>query len=409
MNAIKTLPVFLLVLLTSLCIQAQDIDILLKGGHVIDPKNKIDSKMDVAISGGKISQVAANIPATGAKKVIDVTGLYVTPGLINMHTHVFSGSNTGFTFGSSSQLADAFAPRAGITTVVDAGTSGWKTFPEFKSAIIDKSVTRILAFLNIAGPGYTLDDGQENISDMDAKTTADMIKKYPDVLVGVRVGRFKGSDWAPFDRAAEAGRMANVPLIVECMLPGYTLERQLERMRSGDILTHAFENVPDRTPFIDEKGKVKPFVFQAQKKGILFDVGHGGAGFWYNQAIPAFKQGILPNSFGTDEHRSSMNSGMKTMLNVMSKYLLIGMTMQDVIARATWLPAQSIKHEELGNLSEGSVADIAVLSLQKGKFGFVDSGNNKLEGDRKLEAELTVRAGKIIWDLNGLAVTELSK
>jgi dihydroorotase len=319
-----------------------------------------------------------------------------------MHTHIFAGSNPGYVFGTSSQLPDAFAIRSGITTVVDAGTSGLKNFPALKSAIIDPSITRVLAFLNIAAGGYSVDKEQENLDAMDAQATADMVKKYPGVIVGVRIGRYTGKDWTPFDRAVKAAELSNVPLFVECHLPEYSLEDQLKHMRPGDIITHSFENVRERATVVDEQGKVRPYVLEAKKRGILFDVGHGGAGFWFNQAIPAFKQGLLPNSFGTDEHRTSMNSGMKNMLNVMSKYLNMGMSIQDIISRATWLPAQSIKQEDLGNLSVGSVADIAVLSVTRGKFGFVDSGNNKIEGDRKLEAELTIRAGRVVWDLNGL-------
>ena len=156
-------------------------------------------------------------------------------------------------------------------------------------------------------------------------------------------------------------------------------------------------------PVVDEQDHIRPFVLDAKKKGILFDVGHGGAGFWFSQAIPAYNQGLWPNSFGSDLHRFSMNAGMKSMLNIMSKYLNIGMPLPDIIARTTWNPATSIKRNELGNLDEGAVADIAVLSLLNGNFGFVDAGGIKLEGNRKLEAELTIRAGKIVWDLNGLA------
>jgi dihydroorotase len=387
----------------STIVKAQDIDLLLKGGHVIDAKNNIDRKMDVAVKAGKIFRVAVDIPSVSAKKVVDVSGLIVAPGLINMHTHVYAGSNPGFTDGTSSQLPDAFGPRSGITTVVDAGTSGWRTFPDFKAKIIDNSITRVLAFLSIAASGYSVDKAQENIAEMDVQKTAETVNKYPDVLVGVRIGRYDGTEWTPFDRASEAAKLVNKPLFVECHLPMYSLEDQLNRMRAGDIITHAFENVSERMTVVDEQGKVRPFVLAAQKRGVLFDVGHGGGGFWFNQAIPSFKQGLLPNSFGTDEHRTSMNSGMKTMLNVMSKYLNMGMTLPDIIARGSWNAAKSIKREDLGNLSEGSVADIAVLSVLTGKFGFVDSGNNRVEGDKKLEAELTVRGGRIIWDLNGLA------
>ncbi len=400
---VMTFMIVLIFFAGSNMVKAQDIDILLKGGHVMDAKNRIDRKMDVAIKAGKIFRVATDIPAGSAKKVLDVSGLIVSPGLINMHTHVYAGSNPGFTDGTSSQLPDAFAPRAGITTVVDAGTSGWRTFPDFKAKIIDNSMTRVLAFLSIAAGGYSVDKAQENLAEMDVQKTVETINKYADNLVGVRIGRYDGTEWTPFDRASEAAKLVNKPLFVECHLPMYSLEDQLNKMRSGDIMTHAFENVSERMTVVDDQGIVRPFVLAAQKRGVLFDIGHGGGGFWFNQGLPAFKQGLLPNSFGTDEHRTSMNSGMKTMLNVMSKYLNMGMTLPDVIARGSWNAAKSIKREDLGNLSVGSVADIAVLSVLIGKFGFVDSGNNKIEGNKKLEAELTIRGGRIIWDLNGLA------
>ena len=407
LSAIVAFSALLLVILPCLA-NAQQIDLLIKGGHVIDSKNQINSKMDVAIVGGKIFKVSPNIPAQDARKVIDATGLYVSPGLINIHTHVYAGSKPGFVDGTSSQLPDAFGPRSGITTVVDAGTSGWRNFPDFKAKIIDASTTRVLAFLNIAASGYSADKAQENIDEMDVKMTSEIIKKYPDILVGVRIGRFEGTEWTPFDRASEAARLTNTPLLVECHLPQYSLEDQLKRMRAGDIITHAFENVSERMTVVDDQGKVRPFVLASQKRGVLFDIGHGGGGFWFNQGIPAFKQGLLPNSFGTDEHRTSMNSGMKTMLNVMSKYLAMGMSLPEVIARGSWKAAQSIKREDLGNLSVGSVADIAVLSILNGKFGFVDSGNNRIDGSRKLEAEMTVCAGRIVWDLNGLGASKFT-
>ncbi len=389
---------------------AQTIDILIKNGHVIDAKNGLNSRMDVAISGGKIFKVAANIPSEGAKKVIDATGLYVSPGLINMHTHVFAGGNTGFVEGTSSQLPDAFGPRSGITTVVDAGTSGWKNFPQFKSQVIDKSSTRVLAFLNIFESGLVSGNATEpDLKSFDVQATVDAVKANPGIIVGTRIGHYSGKDWAPFDRAIEAAQVANVPFFVECHLPQYTLEDQLKRMRPGDIITHAYENVRERMSVIDEQGKIRPFVKEAQARGILFDVGHGGAGFWFNQAIPAFKQGLLPNSFGTDEHRTSMNSGMKTILNVMSKYLAMGMSIQEIIARGTWKPALSIKRPDLGNLSEGSEADVTLLKVLSGNFGFVDSGNNRIEGDKKLEAEMTIRGGRIIWDLNGLGANKFNQ
>ncbi len=397
-------------LLVPRLIQAQEIDLLLKGGRVLDPKNSIDSKMDVAVKDGKIYHIAVEIPSSSAKKVVDVSGMLVSPGLINIHTHVYAGSKPGFADGQSSQLPDAFAPRSGITTVVDAGTTGWRTFSDFKAKVVDPSLTRVLAFINIFETGFSAGSAIEpDLNTLDVQMTVDAIKKYPDFIAGTRIGHYKGKSWIPFDKASEAAKITDRPLFVECHMPEYSLEDQLKKMRSGDIITHSFENVSERMPIVDAQGKLRLFVLEAQQKGVLFDVGHGGVGFWFDQAIPALKQGLLPNSFGTDEHRTSMNAGMKNMLNVMSKYLTIGMTIPDIIASGSWKPAKSIKREDIGNLSVGSVADIAVLSVLNGKYGYVDSGGNRIEGNQKFEAELTVRAGRIIWDLNGLAATPYTK
>ena len=406
---IRLIALFAFLILPRL-IQAQEIDLLLKGGRLLDPKNSIDSKMDVAVKDGKIYRIAAEIPSSSAKKVLDVSGMIVSPGLINIHTHVYAGSKPGFADGQSSQLPDAFAPRSGITTVVDAGTTGWRTFPDFKAKVVDPSLTRVLAFINIFETGFSAGSAIEpDLNTLDVQMTVDAIKKYPDFIAGTRIGHYKGKSWIPFNKASEAAQITDRPLFVECHMPEYSLEDQLKKMRSGDIITHSFENVSERMPIVDEQGKLRAFVLEAQNRGVLFDVGHGGVGFWFNQAIPALKQGLLPNSFGTDEHRTSMNAGMKNMLNVMSKYLTIGKTIPDIIASGSWKPAKSIKREDLGNLSVGSVADIAVLSIINGKYGYVDSGGNRIEGNQKFEAELTVRAGRIIWDLNGLAATPYTK
>ena len=389
---------------TSIIVQAQQYDLLIKNGCVIDPKNKMDTKMDVAIAEGKISKVAKDIPTTQSKKVIDATGLLVTPGFIDMHTHVFVGSKPDiFADGIYSVSADDFSFKSGVTTVVDAGTSGWRNFPTFKSNVIDKSQTRILAFINIAGSGMIGNPDQEDVNDMSAQMTALTIQKYPDVIVGVKIGHYEGSDWTPFDRALETANIAKVPMFVECHLPKYSLEDQLNKMRPGDIITHSYEKITERESVVDDQGKVKGFVLDAKKKGVLFDVGHGGYGFWFSEAMPSLQQGLAPNTFGSDLHRFSMNSGMKNMLNIMSKYLNMNMEVPDIIQRATWNAAQSLKRNDLGSLTEGSVADIAVISILTGNYGFIDAGGNKLNGSRKFESELTIRAGKIVWDLNGLS------
>jgi dihydroorotase len=389
---------------------AQEIDILLKGGHVIDAKNKISAKMDVAINNGKILKIAPNIPVTGAKKVVDVSGMYVSPGLIDIHTHVFTGPNPGFGHGSSSIKPDDFTFRAGITTVVDAGTSGYKTFPLFKEQIIDRSRTRVLAYLNAFAPGMVGTAAeQEDIKALEIEKADETIKKYADNIVGVKIGHYSGKDWKPFDAAASLAHANNRPLFVECHITEFSLEDQLKHMKAGDIITHAYENVSERMPVVDENGKVRPFVLDARKRGILFDVGHGGVGFWFNQAIPSVKQGLAPDTFGTDMHHNSVNSGMKDMLNLMSKYLNMGMQAEDILQRASWGAATAIKRPDLGNLTEGAVADLAVIKVLDGKFGFLDAGGFKLEGDKKFQAEMTIRAGRIVWDLNGMAGQPWSK
>jgi dihydroorotase len=388
----------------TMTVRAQAYDLLIKNGHLIDAKNKIDGVMDVAVKDGKIAKVSGNIPAGESKKVIDATGLYVSPGFIDIHTHVFVGSRAAtFADGFSSLSPDDFTFRSGVTTVVDAGTSGWRNFPLFKEHVIDQSKTRVLAFLNIAGDGMSGDPGEQDLNDMNAELTSLMIKKYSAIIVGVKIGHYSGSDWAPFDRALQAATESGTILFVECHLPKYSLQDQLARMRPGDIMTHTYEKIAERAPIVDSNGVLLRCVVDAQKRGILFDVGHGGAGFWFSVARPAVKQGLLPNSFGTDLHRFSMNSGMKNMSNVMSKFLNMGMDLPDVIRRATWSAALSIKREDLGQLSEGADADITVFGLLRGKFGFIDAEGVKMEGDRKLETELTIREGKLVYDLNGLA------
>lgn len=406
----------LFLFLVSVIAQAQEFDLLIKNGHVIDPKNNIDSKMDIAISGGKIAKIGNDIPAEYSLKVIDAKGYLITPGLINIHTHVFVGSKPNtFADGVLSVSPDDFSFRSGITTVVDAGTSGWRNFPLFKKQVIDQSKTRILSFLNIFGAGLTGQwpalSGFPGLDDIDSSEMSKMIKNYPDYIVGIVIGHYHGKEWTPFDIGLQVASERQVPIMIECLLPELSYESILLKLRPGDIVTHAYQNVAERKPvpndkrktLVDENGQVQTFILNARDKGVLFDVGHGGAGFWFSQAIPAIQQGFLPDSFGMDLHRFSMNAGMKDMLNIMSKFLAMGMKVPDIIARSTWLPAKSIKQYGLGHLSEGAVADIAIISIEEGHYGFIDAAGFKIEGNQRFQAELTIREGKVVWDLNGIA------
>ena len=390
--------------------QAQRYDLVIKGGHVIDPKNQIDAAMDVAVAGGKIAQVATEIPSAQAKQVVSATGFYVTPGLVDIHAHVFYGTQLDSDYGGgySSVPPDGFTFRSGVTTVVDAGGSGWRNFLEFKDQVIDRVKTRVLALLNIVGSGMRGGPIEQNLGDMDPKLTAMRIKEYREILVGVKTAHYEGPEWDPVDRAVEAGRLANVPIMVD--FGHFVPERPfqdlvLKHLRPGDIYTHTYlYRLPNhKLPMFDAEGRLLPYLLEARKRGIIFDVGHGGGSFLFRQAIPAMKQGFPPDSISTDLHIGSMNAGMKDMLNVMSKFLNMGMSLPDVLLRSTWNPAREIKRTELGNLSVGSVADLAVLNLHQGEFGFIDVDGGKMMGTQKLECELTVREGQIVWDLNGIS------
>jgi dihydroorotase len=409
---IKALIISIVLLTITSFISAQNYSTIIKGGHVIDPKNNIDGTMDIAINDGKIALVAKNIDAVEGKHVINAKGMYVTPGLIDIHVHVFYGTryDQALMNGGSSVSPDAFSFRAGVTTFVDAGSSGWRGFEDFKKQTIDVSQTRVLAFLNIVGEGMRGGPFEQNIKDMDAHKAGEFAKSNPKEIVGIKLAHYDGHDWAPTDSAVAAGKLSNLPVMVDfgSADPPLSLEELcMKHLRPGDIFTHAYANWPKtREAPVDENGKVKPFVFEAQKKGIIFDVGHGGGSFFWSQAIPAIQQGFIADAISSDLHIGSMNSGMKDMSNLISKFLNIGLSVQEVILRSTWNPAKIINRPELGNLSVGSVADVAVFSLIKGNFGFLDITGEKLNGTQKLVAELTIRAGRVVWDLNGIAATK---
>jgi dihydroorotase len=390
-------------------ILSQPLSLVIKNGHVIDPKNNIDAVMDIAIRDGKIIQVAKNIDAKQAAQVVNANGLFVMPGLIDIHTHNFVGTNPDQAYmnGPSGVIPDGFTFRTGVTTIVDAGSSGWRTFPEFKKNIIDRSQTRVLAFLNIVGEGMRGSPYEQNTGDMDSKLTASVAMANKEHIVGIKLAHYTGPDWTPADRAAEAGKKADIPVMVDFggSSPPLSIEELFfKHLRAGDIFTHCFAQLKTRESIIDTiTKKIKPFVVEAQKKGIVFDVGYGGISFSFLQAIPAIGNGFYPNSISTDLHTGSMNNAMKDQLNVMSKFLTMGMNLTSVIRAATWNPAREIKREELGNLSEGAIADITILNVREGKFGYFDYTGYKIEGTQKLECEMTIKGGKIVYDLNGLA------
>ncbi len=384
--------------------QTQQYDLLLRGGHVIDAKNNIDAERDVAIRDGKIALVAARIDPGQAFKVVDAKGLYVTPGILDIHVHVYTGTGEAHSYAGDNSLApDGYTFRTGVTTVADAGCAGWRNFEDFKQRVIDRSKTRVLAFINIVGNGMRGGKYEDDLTDMQAKPTAEMAMKYKNLIIGVKTAHYTGPEWTPVEQAVQAGTIASIPVMVD--FGANRKERPMselvtKKLRPGDIYTHCYSGLRNE---LDDTGHVNPAMFEARKRGVFFDVGHGGGSFAWRVAVPAIKQGFLPDSISSDLHVGSMNSGMKDMDNLMGKFLTLGLPLKDVIAESTWNPAKEIHREDLGNLSVGTVADVTIFRMERGTFGYTDMYGARLKGDKKLVCELTLKDGKVVWDLNGLS------
>ncbi len=381
-------------------------DLLLKNGHTIDPLNNIDGKMDVAIANGKVAAVAADINPALAKKVVDLTGYYVTPGIIDIHVHVYHTREPE----GLSVMADSHSFKSGVTTMVDTGTAGAKHFLHFKRTVIDLSKTRIFAYINIVDLGM-IGPFEQDIKTMDPELAASVVLAYPDICVGIKTAHYWTSlpfdelhpPWGAIDPAIEAGNICNKPVMVDFWpRPERPYDDLiLKKMRPGDIHTHVFAQ---QFPVLDENGKPNAFMHEARARGIIFDVGHGAGSFWFRNAVPAIQNGFVPDSISTDLHVRNVHGVVIDMLTTMNKILNIGVPLQEVIYRSTVTPANEIGHPELGNLSVGAEADVAVFKMQQGEFGFMDCGRAKIVGDKKLECMLTVRAGEIVFDPNAITV-----
>jgi dihydroorotase len=391
-----------------LCIgaaHAQQYDMILQGGRVFDPKNHIDAVEDIAVKDGTVALVAPHIDSKEAVKTIDVKGFWVTPGLVDIHVHVYAGTGERHSYaGDNSVYPDGFTFRVGVTTVVDAGCSGWRNFEDFKQRIIDRSKTRVLVDLNIVGAGMRGAKYEDNLDDMDGEATGKMALKYPGLIVGIKSAHFTGPEWKPYEQAVKAGTIANIPVMIDygSRRPERPLYDLLAyKLRPGDIYTHAYSGL--RGEQDPTTGKASAAMLIGRKRGIYFDVGHGGGSFAWSVVIPMMKAGFEPDSISTDLHVDSMNAGMKDMLNVADKFLAMGQTIPQVLTEMTWNPAHEVRQNQLGNLSVGAPADIAVFSVEHGHFGFVDMFDRKLMGTQKLLCQLTVRAGKVVYDLNGIS------
>jgi dihydroorotase len=382
-------------------------DLLLKRGHVIDPLNNIDRKMDVAITNGKVAAVEADLNPALAKQTVDMSGHYVTPGIIDIHVHVYHTREPE----GLSVMADSHSFRSGVTTMVDTGTAGGKHFLHFKRTVIDQVKTRVFAYVNIVDLGM-IGDFEQDIRTMDPELCAATVMMYPDVCVGVKTAHYwtqlpwdaEHPPWAGVDRAVEAGNICKKPVMVDFWPRPPERSYQeliLEKMRPGDIHTHVYAQ---QFPVLDEKGKPNRFLFEARERGVIFDVGHGAGSFWFRNAYPAIQNGFSPDSISTDLHTRNVHGVVVDMQTTMSKILNCGMPLQEVIYRSTVTPAREIGHPELGHLSVGAEADVAVFNVLDGDFTFVDCGRAKMKGTKKFDCVMSLRAGEIVFDPSGLSM-----
>jgi dihydroorotase len=370
-------------------------DLILRGGHVIDPSQGLDGIMDVGFAAGKVAAVAPHLTADGAE-VRDVSGLIVTPGLIDLHTHVYWG---GTSLGID---AEEFCRTSGVTTAVDTGSAGPGNFMGFRRHVIERSDVRILAYLHVSHAGIygfsnTVMVGEsEDIRLIDPVTTAQVADANRDVIVGikVRVGRHASGDQgvAPLDIALQVAEETGLPLMAHIDEPPPSYEDVIARLRPGDVLTHAFRPFPNSPATV--QGTVKPAVLAARKRGVLFDIGHGMGSFAFKTARAMLANGFAPDTISSDVHAMCINGPAFDQVTTMSKFLCLGMSLSDVIKASTANAAFALKRPELGSLKPGSAGDASLLTVEEGRFDYVDVVGEHLEGQQRIFSRGVVINGR---------------
>lgn len=379
-------------------------DLVIRNGQVFDVETRTFQRQDIGIADGKIKAISGSIGVCENTKVIDVSGCIVAPGLIDMHCHIYPNFPQEED-GLPTIHGEAHMFRSGVTTAVDAGTCGCRDFWYFKEKFIDKSKLRILAFVNIAEGGMLNFPSEQNPLEF-LPFTAAAIAKEAACVVGIKTAHYwvgvpfdsEHPAWASVDSTILAGEMCGKPVMVDFQpnLPERTYEELvLKKMRKGDIHTHVYAQ---QFPIVGSEGRVNDYLFEARRRGVIFDLGHGAGSFWFRNAVPSYEQGFYPDTISTDLYADNMNGPVFDLLHIMSKYLAIGMPLEEVLYRTTKRPAEVIGHPELGDLQIGREADIAVLNIQKGKCSFADSGHASLPGTSRLECLLTVRNGEIVYN-----------
>ncbi len=371
-------------------------DLVLKGGHVIDPAQNIDAVMDVAFAGGKVAAIAKSLDTSAAKDVRDVSGKLVTPGLIDMHTHVYWG---GTSLGID---AEDFCRKSAVTTAVDTGSAGPGNFAGFRKHVIEPSAVRILAYLHISHAGIfgfsnrIMVGESENLALMDPETAVEVANANRDVIIGikVRLGRHASGihGMAPFEHAIQVAEEASMPLMVHIDEPPPSYAEVVSRLRSGDVLTHCFRPFPNSP--VGPDGKVRPEVLAARQRGVLFDIGHGMGSFSFRTARAMLEAGFMPDTISSDIHALCINGPAFDQVTTLSKFLCLGVPLKEVIRASTENAARALSRPDLGTLKPGSAGDAAILSLDEGAFDYADVVGEHVLGDRKINARGVVLAGR---------------
>lgn len=390
----------------------ENVDLLITGGHVIDPASGISKLMDVAVKDGIVFQVGERLNVS-AERRIDAGGDYVVPGLIDMHCHIYPTAMYDDDC-LPNVNGEAHMFQAGVTTAVDAGTCGWRDFMNFKEEIIDRAKLRILSFINIACGGMVTLHSEQTPADFHPMAAAGIVNTFPELVVGIKAAHYWGDKpfdeehppWASVDSGLEAASLCKKPLMVD-FKPNEPLcsYRELveKKMRPGDIHTHMYAQ---QFPILDEHGRVLDFMREARERGIHFDLGHGAGSFWFRNAVMALRDGFAPDTLSSDLYMGNVRGPVINLLHIMSKYLNMGMAIEEVVERVTVRSAKAVGHEELGTLKPGACADVAVIRKVNGNYGYADCGNAKINGSCRLECMMTVRAGEVVYNPYGLGMPD---